>query len=647
MHLFLLLRPVAIVPSLLIASVVAIFPFTIAAHAADIDIVSLDAPDPRFGPPPPDIEELDQAYLVTRVRQAMHARLRGQPASRPAFVPLTLQEVVCPVVVTLTRDGLPLGRGEAENLPVVEGCLGAGEAALDDLQSRRTLTEDLVDEIRVSLSLCGPAERVGVALEAADRLAGRFEPAIHGITLRMAEQQVRLLPSDLISLENACDEDSGLLCDRYARAIDDLRTRFSARVAAAAERPHEVAVLRFRETHLYEPVAGGKPVELIAGLRLIRPDEVTQQRLLTVVDELAAFIRYRQNANGLFAYEYLPGTGLYRPGGQNWIRQAATTWALATHATRRQDEASAQVLQKALAAFGQMVRPLRDRRDASYIATPDGEHALGTTALVTLALFDAPQPERYEELRASLLTAIEAMQLDDGSFTTHFPPSTARSSQDYYPGEALLAIARQYAAILNPRWREICDRALPFYRDYYRTNKPAPFVPWQAQAWGVLARSTYLERYAEFVYEMSDALAGTQIDSLGSTVPIYDGGFDVYGGGRCGISSAVYLEGFVDALRTAETLGDRQRADRYREAVRRAARFVMQLQFRPEECYYVKSPRDVIGAMRNTPSDPSLRIDHVQHGLAALLGASESVGSASTATRPVTAPATSPASPGP
>jgi len=88
---------------------------------------------------------------------------------------------------------------------------------------------------------------------------------------------------------------------------------------------------------------------------------------------------------------------------------------------------------------------------------------------------------------------------------------------------------------------------------------------------------------------------------------------------RAGITTAVYLEGCVDAARTAETLGDRQRAERYREAARKAARFVIQLQFRPQECFYVQSPKEVVGGVRNSPADPTLRIDHSQHALAALL----------------------------
>jgi hypothetical protein len=244
---------------------------------------------------------------------------------------------------------------------------------------------------------------------------------------------------------------------------------------------------------------------------------------------------------------------------------------------------------------------------------------------------DAPDRDRYADLRLALLDGLAAMQLDSGRFMTNFQPSPSSASQDYYPGEALLAIARQYALSAAPKWRAVCDKSLPYYVSYFRSNRPAPFVPWHTQAWGQLARATLLAKYADFVFEMTDFLAARQIEAADPTVPIYDGGFDVHSTGRTGVSSAVYLEGFADAVRTAEAMGDHERARQYRAIVRKAARFVLQLQFREEECYYIKSPRDVVGGIRNTPGDPSLRIDHAQHGLAALLGAAAVL---SPATRP-------------
>ena len=86
-----------------------------------------------------------------------------------------------------------------------------------------------------------------------------------------------------------------------------------------------------------------------------------------------------------------------------------------------------------------------------------------------------------------------------------------------------------------------------------------------------------------------------------------------------GWATASYLEAFTDALRVARQFGDDQRAQRYERAVRLAARFVMQLQFRPAEAYYARSQQDTVGGIRTAPADNRLRIDHCQHALMALM----------------------------
>ena len=144
----------------------------------------------------------------------------------------------------------------------------------------------------------------------------------------------------------------------------------------------------------------------------------------------------------------------------------------------------------------------------------------------------------------------------------------------------------------------------------------------------MLARTTQLRKYADFVFEMADWLAASQITAAEPALRIYDGAIDVKGTGRSGVATAVHVEGLVEAAMTAESFGDRERAARYRKVIRRALRFVLQLQFRTEECFYVQSPAEVVGGVRASPYEPSLRIDHTVHALAAIIGC-RSVGAGS------------------
>jgi hypothetical protein len=149
------------------------------------------------------------------------------------------------------------------------------------------------------------------------------------------------------------------------------------------------------------------------------------------------------------------------------------------------------------------------------------------------------------------------------------------------------------------------------------------FVPWQVQAWGQMARETRLQRYADFVFEMSDAIVETQLNYAEPALMFYSGGFDVHGVGRAGVSTTVYVEGLVESARTANAFEDKDRAARYREAIGKAVRFILQLRFKPDECYYVQSLKDVVGGVRNSPSAPTIRIDNMQHALSAMVGARE------------------------
>ncbi len=579
----------------------------------------------RLGPSPPAISSVDQTYLTRFVRRVMTHAARDGRHYEPVYVPVSLQESNCRASVSLRRAGKLIATADSDALPVLQACRQAAEAALDAARRKGSIAEADIAAMTIEIELIGPRERVGSGKDAPEQVANRFEPALHGIAAAFDEKEILVRPSQLISMETFCDNDEELdhQCNRYQIALENLHKKLGLLDDPPERKPETVAICRFRTLHWVEPQPDAEPVELIAGMRLIRPRDAAQTSLPAVADDLARYLRYRQNSDGLFSYEFLPGRDMYWPKEPNWVRQAAAAWALAAHASHRHDHASEEAFARAIEAFRKMVRPLSDSRDAAFIATPDGRHPLGATALFCLALMNSPQADREADLLATLLNGLAAMQREDGSFRTNFPPSASESSQDYFPGEALLAIAKEYVLTRDAKWREICDRALPFYTAYFRKNRPPAFAPWHMQAWGRLARTTQLRRYADFVYELADFIAATQTKAEEPPLAIYDGAFDVHGTGRGGIATAVYVEGLIEAARTAQALGDRDRAERYRAAIHRACRFLVQLRFRPEECYYVQSPRDVVGAMRNSPADPTLRIDHSQHALSALLGAVE------------------------
>ena len=62
------------------------------------------------------------------------------------------------------------------------------------------------------------------------------------------------------------------------------------------------------------------------------------------------------------------------------------------------------------------------------------------------------------------------------------------------------------------------------------------------------------------------------------------------------------------------------RADAYHTAIKRGIRSIAQLQFKDEvDAYYISCRERVIGAIRTESDNNEIRIDNMQHALAALL----------------------------
>jgi hypothetical protein len=83
--------------------------------------------------------------------------------------------------------------------------------------------------------------------------------------------------------------------------------------------------------------------------------------------------------------------------------------------------------------------------------------------------------------------------------------------------------------------------------------------------------------------------------------------------------------GFAEALKTARGFQDQARATRYENLIRKAMRFVLLWKFKPEECYYVRSERDVLGGIRTSLTDNELRLDGTAWGLGGLLSARDAL----------------------
>lgn len=256
--------------------------------------------------------------------------------------------------------------------------------------------------------------------------------------------------------------------------------------------------------------------------------------------------------------------------------------------------------------------------------------------------------------------------------------------QNFYPGETLLLWAQLYRESRDPELLRRFIASFRYYRAWHldpsdpKRRRPS-FIPWHTQAdfilWEALRAPTPAEQpetpeqaeqaadpdqadekgegpagdgtpkltpegwplgtapatapaiapeeLVTFVFEMNDWLIDKMEVWEESAFDDEKGRFysrkTNYGSAHAS-STGVYIEGMIDAYEMAKVVGDKPREDRYRKALSRAIRSVMQIQFADDiDMFYVTDRERTKGGLRTSVMRNEIRVDNVQHVLMGVL----------------------------
>lgn len=354
---------------------------------------------------------------------------------------------------------------------------------------------------------------------------------------------------------------------------------------------------------------------LVHARTVFLPDQLDHDALAEAVDRAAAWYLANQKEDGRYMYTFFPGKDL-EPADDWCLRVLNAVFVMAEIAVARPDRPELRAsVERAVDAFrGSIV----EEGDKAYVnwTLPRADHALGSTAflLATLATLDDPKDRA---LMGKLARAIMAEQEPSGRLSTDFvtPPDQDRAvDQQFYPGEALLSLVRYHAVTKDKAALATLDKAFPFYTEFWRNEKYAPFVPWQVRA--------YAERFqVGGKPEMKD-FAFTMMDWMLDTYPPVDqeaGGWSYAGSlSRSSASTGVYAEGIEAAWDLARKVGDTAREQRYGAALVGASRYAVQLQYREHDVYAYARPHKVLGGLPTNPALNEMRLDFTYHAVSAL-----------------------------
>lgn len=348
-----------------------------------------------------------------------------------------------------------------------------------------------------------------------------------------------------------------------------------------------------------------------------------------------------QGNDGYFLYKFHPVSGGLKSGPGNLVRQAGCAYALGRAADRATEPDRRGIL---AAGAGRAIDVLLGRlvMDTGTLFIAELPRAgtpvrgkLGTMALSLAALQSSSLADRYQADRQRLAEAVLSWQRPDGSFrcrTDSLSVADDGTGQDYFPGEALMALAVEMRAG-SPEAQCAMAAALSWYRARFRSQPTTAFVPWQIEAWRLYAEwSMYGEvpavpnalECSEFVFEMADWLLQFQVGPPGCS-PGLAGGY-AQPGRMPGVSTSTYTEAIIRAFSLAQQFADGGRADRYREASLLGLNFMCRLQILADAARVFRDPVRTVGGTTASLSDLTMRCDYDQHALTAYLAALETGG---------------------
>jgi len=229
-----------------------------------------------------------------------------------------------------------------------------------------------------------------------------------------------------------------------------------------------------------------------------------------------------------------------------------------------------------------------------------------------------------------LTTTILSLQDDQGYFVPWYIEPSYAYDADYlmtfYSGEAILALVELYLWNWSQRVLDAAVLAQDAYLERYvdeidQWYYPA-YVPWHTMSLYKLYEITWNQRYADAIFVLNDKLIDEML-VMESDIPdilwrFYNPEFPEYGTPHSA-SDGVYAEWLVYAYMLAHEVGGIERQEKYRTAIDLAVYNLQQLQYTPDETYFLVYPERVVWALRFRADDNRIRIDTTQHALDALL----------------------------
>jgi hypothetical protein len=454
---------------------------------------------------------------------------------------------------------------------------------------------------------------VNPALSLIEPLA--YERSLFGLAFEKVSG-IALLPEVLVS-ETIVDSDRMFQPDALVGYLEqnDMPTHYANGLSSLKSIP---AVHFSTSSYFYE---NGELLTLYRGHRVF--PVYTNLDLEYALRGGGRYLTAAVDGNGRFVYSYLPKTDSVS-SGYNILRHAGTAYAMLDLYSHTGDEELLGAADRAIRYMMTQVRLCPVGTGLENCLIEEERAKLGGNGLAVLALtyyMHATGDQALLEDAQSMARWMLSLQAESGEFTTHIMEySTGQdtgSVSEYYPGEAIYALANLYLLDGNEEWLRAAQNGARWLANDRIAGKAPGDVT--HDHWLLLGLDVIQHISPDPVYyDASMAIANAIIQSQ-NIDPEYPDWFGGFYRPPSSTSNATRTEGLMAAYRVAQDFGTPEQAERILQAAKNSISFQLATQFYPESAMYLTDPQRVLGGFHRDLTNFEIRNDYVQHNISAIL----------------------------
>ena len=461
-------------------------------------------------------------------------------------------------------------------------------------------------------------------------LANSFASGRDGVGITTAGDSAYLLPDDLI-------RDDLLAAAQPVTFIAELRSGLDVEAAehalatqlgctAADVRKAHRQLFRFRVQSFVDSPDHARALPVDRGR--VPVIAIDRAMVRTALERAADYAVRQLRWDGSFEYMYQPFLHQHLSEEYSLPRHAGTTWLLSLayrvlgH-TRYRDTATSAIDYLATHAVPSECQAT----DFACVGSNDAAD-LGSAALTSVAIVEyqlATGDQRFRGLAERLGRFLLFMQKPSGDFCHGFTPGTGlrdcAGQVLYYSGEAAFALAKLHQILPDPTLTAAAERALDYLTgpnyDYFLGQFFIGEDHWTCIAAEAAFPFVNKDAYARFCYAFARLNRRVQVEADGGPLADLAGAFGVTpfflphntpAGSRTEANVATYRLSVLRGEPQPDIL----------ETVRRSLRYLVDQQFRPEGMYLFARPDEALGGIGQTPLQPVVRIDYIEHTASAM-----------------------------